>query len=64
MAVYGTLEPPNCSSCFSVALESAASVDGRWILFVSATPGPINLVFRLIGVVPAEYPYLTSVLLQ
>jgi hypothetical protein len=53
----GTLGPPNCPSCFSVALEtrSAASDDRRWM-------GPISLAFRLIGVMPAKYLYLASVL--
>lgn len=56
----GTLGSPNCPSCFSVALESAASDDRRWVLLIyvnkSATLawGPINLAFRLIGVVPAK----------
>jgi hypothetical protein len=65
MGHHGTLEPPNCSFCFSVALESAAGDDGRWIRFINQLLWVrINLAFRLISVVPAKYQYLAPVSLQ
>jgi hypothetical protein len=60
----GTLEPPNCSSCFYVVPQQVTTGAGYYCIHKSATLVPISLAFRLIGVVPAKYLYLAPVLLQ